>query len=417
MASISANGSTGKQKFTLTVTETATSNTANTSTLSYSFTIDDSGQGSWPFDTMGTDISFSIVINGVTVKTGYIPEYDGSSTVTLASGTTSVTHNAGGAKSISYSFNVKDNYPELPGPGNASASGTMALTTISVASYTLSISAGTGSTITVNRTSSPKGGGATGNLSNGAKIYYSDVLKISFGAGSNYNLGTHTVNGSTFTSGGSHTVTKAVSVVATATGKTYTITYNANGGSGTMAATTYTYATSGTVNLRANTFTRTGYTFLGWSLSSTATTASYTDGQAWGRSNGSNYTLYAVWKLNTYKLSISAGTGSIITVKKGSTALSNGATISYGDSLTITFGAASGYEIETHTVNGSTFTSGGTHTVKGAVAVVATAKMLGLAYISDGTTYAKYLVYIYDGTSWNMYIPYIYDGSAWKLCS
>jgi uncharacterized repeat protein (TIGR02543 family) len=296
MASISAKGSTGKQTFTLTVTETATSNTANTSTLSYSFTIGKSDQGSWPFSDMGTDIAFSVVINGVTVKTGYIPSYDGSSTVTLASGTTTVTHNAGGAKSISYSFNVVDKYPALPGPGNASASGTMALATISVASYKLSISAGTGSTVTVLRTSSPKGGGSTGNLANGAKIYYSDVLEIKFGESTHYNLNAHTVNGSTFSSGGTHTVYDDVYVVATAVGETYTITYRANGGSGTMAATTYTYAPTGTINLCQNAFTRTGYEFLGWSKASTAAKADYTDGQAWNKSNGDNYTLYAVWK-------------------------------------------------------------------------------------------------------------------------
>ena len=42
----------------------------------------------------------------------------------------------------------------------------------------------------------------------------------------------------------------------------YTVTYNANGGSGTMANQTFTYGVS--QNLRANTFTKSGYTFGGW---------------------------------------------------------------------------------------------------------------------------------------------------------
>ena len=79
----------------------------------------------------------------------------------------------------------------------------------------------------------------------------------------------------------------------------YTITYNANGGSGAPSATTYTYASSGTINLSSTRPTRTVYTFLGWSTSSTATTASYSAGQAWNKSNANNYTLYAVWKKNT----------------------------------------------------------------------------------------------------------------------
>ena len=79
--------------------------------------------------------------------------------------------------------------------------------------------------------------------------------------------------------------------------------------------------------------------------------------------------------LKTFTLSISAGTGSTITVKKGSTTLSNGATITYGDELTITFSASTGYNLGTHTVNGSTFTSGGKHTVTAAVSVVSTATL------------------------------------------
>jgi uncharacterized repeat protein (TIGR02543 family) len=99
-------------------------------------------------------------------------------------------------------------------------------------SYTLSISQGAGSTITVNRTSST-GGGSTGNLSNGATIYYGDVLKISITANTGYTIGTHTVNGSAWTSGNNHTVAGNVTVASTATLNSYTVTYNCNGGPGT----------------------------------------------------------------------------------------------------------------------------------------------------------------------------------------
>ena len=104
---------------------------------------------------------------------------------------------------------------------------TVPLTTVA-ASYGLSISAGTGSAITVSRTSSPNQGAFTGGLSHGAVIYYGDVLKISFSAGTGYNLTSHTVNGSSFTSGNTLTVSAAVSVSASATPKSYTLTISSD---------------------------------------------------------------------------------------------------------------------------------------------------------------------------------------------
>lgn len=101
-----------------------------------------------------------------------------------------------------------------------------------------------------------------------------------------------------------------VNLYAVWTPNTYTITYNANGGSGAPAAHSYTYAASGTINLSSTKPTRTGYTFLGWSLSSTATSASYSAGQAWARSNAANYTLYAVWKANSYAVTYAPNGGS-----------------------------------------------------------------------------------------------------------
>lgn len=87
----------------------------------------------------------------------------------------------------------------------------------SIATYTLTIKAGANSSIVVTRTSSPDGGAATGTLSNNATIYGNDVLTITFSASSGYILTAHTVNGTEFTSGNSHTVSGNVSVVSTAT--------------------------------------------------------------------------------------------------------------------------------------------------------------------------------------------------------
>ena len=105
---------------------------------------------------------------------------------------------------------------------------TVTLTTVA-ASYRLSISAGTGAAISVSRTSSPNQGAFTGSLSHGAVIYYGDVLTISFSADTGYDLTAHTVNGSSFESGNTLTVSAAVSVSASATPKSYTLTISSDG--------------------------------------------------------------------------------------------------------------------------------------------------------------------------------------------
>ena len=99
-----------------------------------------------------------------------------------------------------------------------SGNDTVALTANPV-SFALTINAGTGSAITVNRTSSSVG--STGTIGNGTTIYTGDVLEITFAAETGYDLETHTVNGSTFTSGNTLTVSAAVTVAATATVKVY----------------------------------------------------------------------------------------------------------------------------------------------------------------------------------------------------
>ena len=124
-----------------------------------------------------------------------------------------------------------------------------------------------------------------------------------------------------------------------------------------------------------------------------------------------------------YVLSVNAGTGSIVAVNRISSALGvignlpNGETIFKGDKLQITFNTSTGYGLKTHTVNGSTFTSGETHTVSEDVIVVATAELQGLIYIDNGFGWDTYQVYIDNGTGWDMYIPYIDNGSNWSICS
>lgn len=114
--------------------------------------------------------------------------------------------------------------------------------------------------------------------------------------------------------------TSGVSVRLKFTTNTYTIAYNANGGSGAPSGQTKTYGTSLTLSTTVPTYV--GYTFLGWSTSSTATSATYAAGATLSSdlttTNGATVTLYAVWKATApYNLGISfiSATDTSITIK------------------------------------------------------------------------------------------------------
>lgn len=128
MASISANGSNGHHKFTLNVTETATSTANNTSTISWSFVLSSLG-GNYDWNYNNTiPVTYTVTING-TRFSGNIMSYNGYSTVTVKSGTMTIPHNADGSKTIAIAFTVSSqNATYLP--GSANASGTMNLTNI-----------------------------------------------------------------------------------------------------------------------------------------------------------------------------------------------------------------------------------------------------------------------------------------------
>ena len=79
--------------------------------------------------------------------------------------------------------------------------------------------------------------------------------------------------------------------------QTYTINYDANGGSGAPSSQTYTYATGGTVTLSSTVPTRSGYVFEGWSTSSSDTTATYSAGGSFDTGIQNDTILYAVWSV------------------------------------------------------------------------------------------------------------------------
>ena len=80
-----------------------------------------------------------------------------------------------------------------------------------------------------------------------------------------------------------------------ATLNTYQVSFNANGGTGTMSAQTFSHGVA--ANLNANTFTREGYTFVEWMC----------NGQSYGAGtsvsklttkNNAIVVITAVWRAN-----------------------------------------------------------------------------------------------------------------------
>ncbi|MCD7824913.1 MAG: InlB B-repeat-containing protein, partial [Clostridiaceae bacterium] len=104
---------------------------------------------------------------------------------------------------------------------------------------------------------------------------------------------------------------------------TFTIVYDANGGSGSMPNQTMTYDT--VEKLPANAFSRTGYTFQGWTTASSSSTVTYADQESvknLSSTSGSTVTLYAVWKANSYTVTYDTNGGS---------GTMSSSTVTYGD--------------------------------------------------------------------------------------
>ena len=199
--------------------------------------------------------------------------------------------------------------------GNSNAVATSGNVTVNGRTYTVTFSKGsnvstisstssscttTGSSLTCTIGTYPTITAATGYS---ATTWYDSTAKkdtgiASGGSGSGYAIGQNTT------------------MTAQAKANTYTINYNANGGSGTMASTIATYDSTTTIS--ANTFTKTGYSFAGWTTKSDGTddgygwtnwsgTWKYVNGQ-YGISGG-KLVLYARWSANTYTIKYDANGG------------------------------------------------------------------------------------------------------------
>lgn len=118
--------------------------------------------------------------------------------------------------------------------------------------------------------------------------------------------------------------------------ETAVLSYNANGGSGAPSSQTVNKNTW--FNLRTGVPTRSGYEFVGWNTSSTATAATYQPG---GQARiVSNMTLYAVWKVSNSTISTITSSVPIDGSTQGSVSISS-INNSYTHQLTLSIGESS----------------------------------------------------------------------------
>ena len=130
---------------------------------------------------------------------------------------------------------------------------------------------------------------------------------------------------------------------ASMTANSYTVKFYPNGGEGSMDPQSFTYDAS--QNLSPNSFTRTGYTFAGWSTSEGGSVV-YSNGQSVSNltadQNG-NVTLYAQWTVNTYNVTLHLNGGKFVEGYQGVTSYTYGTTTLLPDAEQMT---RSGYRFD-----------------------------------------------------------------------
>lgn len=133
----------------------------------------------------------------------------------------------------------------------------------------------------------------------------------------------------------------------------YYVKFDANNGIGEMAISAF--APDVECQLPSNEFTRPGYVYDGWSLSANGEKKYVDKEKVKNLANSTEtVTLYARWLPNTYKVSWNTGVGYTITVNRtksnvtGTGVLASGAAVYYGDELTITYTASTGYSFSTY---------------------------------------------------------------------
>jgi uncharacterized repeat protein (TIGR02543 family) len=223
--------------------------------------------------------SYSAVVAGQTVASGSYDINGRTGTTTINSGT-KVINKGTSAQTISFSCSMAFDLT-----WNGTYGGTK------TASGSISIAAKTAYKISYNANG---GSGAPGAQTKWAGTNI--TLSSSKPTRTGYSFqGWATSSGGSvaYAPGATYSENESVTLYAVWKANTYTVSYNANGGSGAPGAQTKTYGV--TLKLSTTKPTRTNYNFLGWGTSASSTTVAYAAGANYTNNNG--ITLYAIWQL------------------------------------------------------------------------------------------------------------------------
>ena len=261
----------------------------NSTTHRLSWTLQYIGHG-YPPHTYGAR-NYSVVIDGQTVKTGTYDINGLTGTYTIASGTTDVTRdysnrNVGFSLSFDFSLTWSGIWT-----GVQSASGSIAIPARTASVYSFDANGG---------------GNAPGAITKWGGVDFTFPTAKPTRTGctfTGWNNGSIN-NGTIYQPGQAVTGLPDQNIIwyANWTWDTYTVSYNANGGSGAPAQQTKTYGT--TLQLSSTKPTRTNYVFKGWGTSSGATTVKYAAGADY--TANASVTLYAIWELDYTEPKITA---------------------------------------------------------------------------------------------------------------